>query len=246
MIKNKKLTVIMPAYNAVATLEMTYRELPFDVVDEVILVDDASTDTTTEIARKLGIQHVIVHDNNKGYGANQKTCYEKALSLGSDIVVMVHPDYQYTPALVRAMASLIADEVFDCVLGSRILGTGALKGKMPLYKYAGNRILTLFQNLVVGTKLSEYHTGYRAYSAELLATLPFDKNADGFIFDNQILLQIVARGYLIGEVSCPTRYFAEASSISGWPLLAYGFGVITESIKYRLTQLKLVRSIYSQ
>jgi len=201
MINDKKVVVVMPAYNASLTLEQTYRELPFDVVDDVILVDDASTDDTSKVANDLGIVHHHVHDNNLGYGGNQKTCYQEALSVGAEIVIMVHPDYQYTPALVRSMASLIADEVFDCVLGSRILGTGALKGKMPLYKYVGNRMLTFFQNVMVGYKLSEYHTGYRAFSSDLLRSIPLHRNSDKFIFDNQMLLQIISNGFSIGEVT---------------------------------------------
>ena len=244
MINNKKLVVVMPAYNAAATLEQTYRELPFDVVDEVILVDDASCDDTSAKAQQLGINHVIRHDKNLGYGGNQKTCYKSALDIEADIVVMVHPDYQYTPKLIRAMASMIAEGVFDCVLGSRILGVGALKGGMPFHKYLANRGLTLIQNLLVGYKLSEYHTGYRAFSADLLRTLPLVDNSDDFIFDNQMLLQVIGHGFSIGEVTCPTRYTAEASSIGGWPVIKYGLGVLRESVKYRLSVWGLIKGGY--
>lgn len=245
MINGKKLIVVMPAYNAATTLEQTYNDLPFDVVDDVILVDDASQDDTVQKAKELGIKEVIVHDDNKGYGGNQKTCYKHALNLHADIVVMVHPDYQYTPKLIRAMASLISEGLFDCVLGSRILGVGALKGGMPIHKYISNRFLTFFQNILLSYKLTEYHTGYRAYSKELLETIGVDLNSDDFIFDNQFLIQIISRGYDIGEITCPTKYTAEASSISGVPLIKYGVGVLIESIKYRLTKMGLIESIYS-
>ena len=231
----------MPAYNAEQTLRQTYDELPMDVVDEVILVDDASHDETVALAEELGIHHVIVHDQNKGYGGNQKSCYQKALDIDADIVIMVHPDYQYTPKLIRAMASLIADDVFDCVLGSRILGTGALEGGMPLVKYVANRGLTLIENLLAGYKLSEYHTGYRAFSREVLQSLPLDRNSDDFIFDNQMLLQIIYFDFVIGEVTCPTRYMDEASSIGGMRVVKYGLGVLLESVLYRLHKLGLVR-----
>ncbi|MEP5764307.1 MAG: glycosyltransferase family 2 protein [Halieaceae bacterium] len=244
MISNKNLCVVMPAYNAADTLEKTYRELPFDIVDSVILVDDASADNTAELAAKLGIDHVVVHDKNLGYGGNQKTCYREALALGADIVVMVHPDYQYTPKLIRAMAALIADGVFDCVLGSRILGVGAVRGGMPRHKYLANRALTFFQNLLVGYKLSEYHTGFRAFSKEILESLPLAENSNDFIFDNQMLLQVIAQGYAIGEVTCPTRYAADASSISGLPAIRYGLGVVLQSVIYRLSRLGLVKSVY--
>ena len=234
----------MPAYNASQTLSQTFSELP-EVVDEVVLVDDVSEDETVSLAQTLGIEHVIRHDRNLGYGGNQKTCYTRALELGAEVIIMVHPDYQYTPKLVRAMSSLIADDVFDCVLGSRILGVGALQGGMPRYKYLANRCLTFIQNLAVGYKLSEYHTGFRAFSAEVLRELPLSENDNDFIFDNQMLLQIIAAGYRIGEVTCPTRYAAEASSISGLPLLKYGFGVIRESLLFRLTRMGWVRGRYS-
>ena len=246
MIKNKKLIVVMPAFNAEATLEKTFREIPQDIVDEIILVDDASIDHTMETAKKLDIDHIYVHDHNLGYGGNQKTCYKKALSLGADIVIMVHPDYQYTPKLIRSMASLIAEEVFDCVLGSRILGVGALKGGMPRHKYIANRALTFFQNLMTGYKLSEYHTGYRAFSRELLLELPFDENSNDFIFDNQMLLQVIGYGFSIGEVTCPTRYDSDASSIGGLKVIRYGLGVIQESIRYRLSRMGLLKSFYTK
>lgn len=246
MINNKKLVVVMPAYKAAQTLERTYGEIPLDIVDEVILVDDASPDSTIDVAKSLGIKHIIVHDKNLGYGGNQKTCYKAAVNLGADIVIMVHPDYQYTPKLIRALAAMISDGIFDCALGSRILGVGALKGGMPLHKYIANRLLTLVQNLLVGYKLSEYHTGYRAFSREILVSLPLDQNSNNFIFDNQMLLQIIASGYAIGEVTCPTRYTADASSIAGWPVIRYGWGVLVESLKFRLSKSGLTKSIYSQ
>jgi len=231
----------MPAYNAEKTITRTYNDLPMDVVDDVVLVDDVSQDNTVEIAEKLGIKHIVVHDINKGYGGNQKSCYQKALALDADIVIMVHPDYQYTPKLVRAMAALIADGIFDCVLGSRILGTGALKGGMPLHKYISNRILTLVENIFTGYKLSEYHTGYRAFSKNLLESLPLDRNSDDFIFDNQMLLQIIYYNFTIGEVTCPTRYMDEASSIGGMRVIKYGLGVLQESILYRLNKIGVIK-----
>lgn len=245
MIKDQKLVVVMPAYNAEATLQQTYDALPHDIVDEVILVDDASTDRTADVAREIGIQHVLVHDRNLGYGGNQKTCYGKAIEIGGDIVIMVHPDYQYTPRLIRAMASLIAEDVFDCVLGSRILGVGALQGGMPLYKYIANRFLTFVQNILVNYKLSEYHTGYRAFSKEILSTLPLSRNSDDFIFDNQMLLQVIGHGYRVGEITCPTAYFEEASSIGGMRAVRYGLGVLLESVRYRLDKWGLMNSIYA-
>ena len=235
----------MPAYNAEETLRRTYDEIPHDIVDEVILVDDASTDQTAIVAKAVGIKHVVVHDKNLGYGANQKTCYREALALDADIVIMLHPDYQYTPRLIRAMVSLLVEDVFDCVLGSRILGVGALEGGMPLYKYVANRALTFFQNIMVNHKLSEYHTGYRAFSRDILETLPHDKNSDDFIFDNQMLLQVISRNYRVGEVSCPTAYFEEASSIGGLSAIRYGLGVLRESFLYRLDKMKVTRSRYA-
>lgn len=233
MIKNKKVTVVMPAYNAETTLYKTYAEVPKDTVDEIILVDDHSRDNTVAVARSLGIKS-IVHDRNMGYGANQKTCYREAVHLGSDIVIMLHPDYQYTPRLITAMASLIAEDMFDCVLGSRILGVGALKGGMPVYKYISNRFLTLVQNLLLNYKLSEYHTGYRAFSREILETLPLDANEDGFVFDNQMLAQIIYAGYRIGEITCPTRYEPDSSSINFTNSVKYGLGVLKTSVHFRL------------
>jgi glycosyltransferase involved in cell wall biosynthesis len=242
MINNKKVVVVMPAYNAAETLKATYDEIPKDIVDEVILVDDASADNTAEIAHKLGMQHVHIHKRNLGYGGNQKTCYEQALKLGADIIIMVHPDYQYTPKLITSMSSLISEGLFDCVLGSRILGVGALKGGMPITKYIANRSLTFLQNIMTGYKLSEYHTGYRAFSKEILQSLNFEHNSDDFIFDNQMLLQIIGKGYNIGEVTCPTYYSAEASSIAGWKLYKYGLGVLQQSVIFRLHKWGLRKS----
>ncbi len=207
MINGRKVVVILPAFNAAKTLKQTILEVPRDIVDEIILTDDASQDDTVSLARELNIEHILVHANNMGYGANQKTCYEKALSLRADIIIMLHPDYQYTPKLITSMAFLIANNVYPVVLGSRILGNGALKGGMPMYKYIANRILTLLQNIATGAKLSEYHTGYRAFSAEVLDSVPFRENSDGFIFDNEILSQIILAGFPIAEITCPTRYF---------------------------------------
>lgn len=241
MLNNKKIVVILPAYNAALTLEKTYREIPLDIVDDVVLVDDASRDDTPEVARKLGI-NTIVHEKNLGYGGNQKTCYKAALELGADIVVMLHPDYQYTPHLLPAMAAMIAYGEFDAVLASRILGTGALKGGMPFYKYVSNRFLTFAENLLLGQKLSEYHTGYRAFSRKLLETLPLEQNSDDFVFDNQMLAQIVWCGFRIGEVSCPTKYFAEASSINFRRSVIYGIGVLGTSLSFRLNKMGLSRS----
>ncbi len=239
MILGKKLVVVLPAYNAEKTLAQTYAEIPFDIVDEVVLVDDASRDETVELAKRLGIRHVIRHERNKGYGGNQKTCYDTALALGADIVVMLHPDYQYTPKLLTAMASIIANGVYPCVLGSRILGGGARKGGMPLYKYIANRFLTLAQNLLMGQKLSEYHTGYRAFSREVLESVDYHANSDDFIFDNEMLAQIFYAGFEIAEITCPTKYFAEASSINFTRSSIYGLGVLRVSIQYALQKLGL-------
>ncbi len=225
MIQGRSVCVVMPAYNAAQTLRKTYEELPKDVVDRVILVDDKSADETVQVARELGIQ-TFLHSRNRGYGGNQKTCYREALRGGEDIVIMVHPDYQYSPKLVTAMASLIATGEFDVVLGSRILGVGARQGGMPFYKYVSNRMLTLVENWLVRYKLSEYHTGYRAFSREVLADLPLSENSDDFVFDNQMLVQIIRRGFRIAEVTCPTRYFPEASSINFRRSVRYGFGVL--------------------
>lgn len=232
----------MPAYNADRTLEKTYRELPFDIVDEVILVDDCSSDETSNKAIALGFKHVIRHDENMGYGANQKTCYKKALELKADVVIMLHPDYQYEPKLVTAMASLVAEEIFDCVLGSRILGTGAIKGGMPIYKYIANRSLTAYQNLFIPYKLSEYHTGYRAFSKSILENLPLDQNSNDFIFDNQMLLQIIGAGYAIGEITCPTRYMDDSSSISALRSIKYGIGILIATIEYKFAKFGFIKS----
>jgi len=242
MLNGKKIVVVNPAYNAAKTLKQTYDELPHDIVDEVVLVDDHSRDDTASVARDAGITHVIRHDVNLGYGANQKTCYKYALGLGADIVIMVHPDYQYTPKLCTAMASLISSGVYECVLGSRILGTGALKGGMPVYKYVANRILTSFQNILLPYKLSEYHSGYRAFSSKLLNQLPLDQNDDDFIFDNQMLLQIIYAGYDIGEITCPTRYMEDSSSISFARSSKYGLGVISTTLEYRLSKWGFIKS----
>lgn len=228
----------MPAFNAAATLEKTYAELPFDVVDEVILVDDASTDKTVEVAQKLGIV-TFVHQQNFGYGRNQKTCYREALARGAEIVIMVHPDYQYSPRLVTSLAGMLAFGEYDVALGSRILGVGALKGGMPVYKYISNRFLTLLQNLLCSYKISEYHTGYRAFTAEVLNQLPIGENTDDFVFDNEMLAQAIFFGYRIGEISCPTKYFPEASSINFRRSVKYGIGVVLTSMKFRLQRLHL-------
>lgn len=230
----------MPAYHAGNTLEKTYNDIPFDVVDDVVLVDDCSSDNTVERAAKLGVENIVVHEENRGYGGNQKTCYREALKLGADIVVMLHPDYQYTPKLIGAMASMIASEEFDVVLGSRILGTGALKGGMPLYKYFANRFLTFVENILLGHKLSEYHTGYRAFSREVLESLPLEANSDDFVFDNQMLAQAIYFDYRIGELTCPTKYFDEASSISFKRSVIYGLGVLLTAFKFRLHRIGLI------
>jgi len=242
MYNNKKVIAVLPAYNAAATLEKTYNEIPFNLVDEVILCDDASTDNTAELAKSIGIQHVIKHDKNKGYGGNQKSLYNKALELGGDIVIMLHPDYQYTPKLIPSMVNIIGDDLYPVVLGSRILGKGALKGGMPIYKYIANRFLTLFQNILINYKLSEYHTGYRAFSKEVLEGINYNANSDDFVFDNQMLSQIVYSGFDIGEVTCPTKYFDEASSINLSRSIKYGIGVLGVSVLHRLNKLKLIKS----
>lgn len=230
----------MPAYRAALTLERTYREIPFDLVDEVILVDDASPDNTIEIARNLGIKHIIRHNKNIGYGGNQKTCYAKAIDLGADIVIMLHPDYQYTPLLLPAIISIIGNDLYPVVFASRILGKGALKGGMPLYKYIANRFLTFSQNLLMNQKLSEYHTGYRAFSGEVLRSIDLTNNSNDFIFDNEMIAQIFYKGYEIGEVTCPTKYFDEASSINFRRSAVYGLGVLRTSLLYYLTKLKII------
>lgn len=242
MIKNKKIVVVLPAYNASQTLEKTYNEIPFDIVDEVVLVDDCSKDNTIEVAQKIGIKHIIRHDINKGYGGNQKTCYDTALKLGADIVVMLHPDYQYTPKLIHSMTYLIANEVYPVVLGSRILGGGALKGGMPLYKYVFNRMLTLTQNIIIWQKLSEYHTGYRAFSRQVLETINYHANSDDFVFDNQMLSQIFYAGFEIAEITCPTKYFPEASSINFRRSMKYGMGVLKTSLIHRLNKCGILHS----
>ncbi len=238
MINEKKLIVVMPAYNAEKTLRQTYAELPHEYVDEVILVDDASRDRTAEMANELGIK-TIIHTENKGYGANQKTCYRTALNLGADVIVMVHPDYQYSPRLVTAMSSMITSGHYDVVLGSRILGGQALKGGMPLYKYIANRFLTAIENITLGVKLSEYHTGFRAFSRKVLETLPLEENSDDFVFDNEMLAQAIFFGFRIGEISCPTRYFEDASSINFKRSVKYGFGVLATSLKFLLHKFKI-------
>ncbi|WP_298732662.1 glycosyltransferase family 2 protein [uncultured Chitinophaga sp.] len=242
MLYNKKIVVVLPAYNAALTLEKTYHEIPFDIVDEVVLVDDASRDDTVDVAKQLGIRHIIRHDKNKGYGGNQKSCYNKALELGADIVIMVHPDYQYTPKLIPAMCSIIANDVYPVVLGSRILGKGALKGGMPVYKYLFNRFLTLSQNLLINQKLSEYHTGYRAFSKEVLLAIRYMDNSDDFIFDNEMLSQIFMKGFEIGEVTCPTKYFEDASSINLKRSAIYGMGVLRVSFQHLLHRLGLIKA----
>lgn len=241
MYKGKTVTVVMPAYNAEKTLEITYNEIPHHIVDNVILVDDCSSDKTIEVAKSLGINYVIRHEKNKGYGGNQKSCYKKALEIGSDIIIMLHPDYQYTPKLIEAMVSLIGNNVYPVVFGSRILGNGSLKGGMPIYKYISNRWLTFIQNVLMRQKLSEYHTGYRAFSAEVLRNVAFDKCGDNFIFDNQIIAQIFHKGYEIAEITCPTKYFKEASSINIKQSTIYGLGVLNVSFRYMLHHLHLLR-----
>jgi glycosyltransferase involved in cell wall biosynthesis len=241
MYKGKKVVVVLPAYNAAATLEKTWLEIPMDLVDEVILCDDASRDTTVEVAKRIGIKHVISHQKNKGYGGNQKSLYNKALELGADIVIMLHPDYQYTPKLIPSMVNIIGEELYPVVLGSRILGKGALKGGMPLYKYIFNRFLTLSQNLLVNYKLSEYHTGYRAFSKEVLLGIKYNANSDDFVFDNQMLSQIIYAGFDIAEVTCPTKYFEEASSINFRRSSIYGMGVLKVSCMHFLQRLGLAK-----
>ena len=242
MINGKKIVVVLPAYNAAKTLEITYREIPFNIVDDVVLVDDHSRDDTSDVARGLGINHVIRHDNNRGYGGNQKTCYTTALALGADIVIMVHPDYQYTPKLIPVMSWMIVNDVYPVVLGSRILGNGARKGGMPLYKYIANRGLTLIQNMLVGQKLSEYHTGYRAFSRAVLESINIEANSDDFVFDNQMLSQIIMQGFPIGEVTCPTKYFDDASSINFRRSAIYGLGVLWTSVQHRLHKMGIVKN----
>ncbi len=242
MLNQKKVVVVMPAYNAAATLEHTYREIPHDIVDEVILVDDKSSDSTIRVAGQLGIEHIIVHERNTGYGGNQKSCYRAALDMGADVVIMLHPDYQYTPKLLVSMASLLTENVFDCTLGSRILGQGALKGGMPVYKYFSNRVLTAFENVLLNYKLSEYHTGYRAFTREVLERLPLENNSDNFLFDNQMLAQIIYADFDIGEITCPTRYNEDSSSIGLMASVKYGLGVVATALQFRLHRWGVYKS----
>jgi len=240
VLNNKKIIVVLPAFNAEQTLKLTYTEIPFEIVDEVILVDDCSSDRTVEVARELGIRNIITHDKNMGYGGNQKSCYKKALDLGADIIIMLHPDYQYTPKLIPSMSYLIAQDLYPVVFGSRILGGGAKKGGMPVYKYYFNRLLTLSQNILMQQKLSEYHTGYRAFSREVLNTINYQTNSDDFVFDNQVVAQICFAGFEIAEITCPTKYFPEASSITFRRSMTYGMGVMTTAISYSLQKMGLI------
>lgn len=240
MVNNKKIVVVLPAYNAEKTLEKTIREIPMNIVDELVLVDDNSTDQTYNVAKDLGIKHIIKHQSNLGYGGNQKSCYKKAIELDADIIIMIHPDYQYTPLLIEAMIYPITNGIYDCMLGSRILGKGAIKGGMPFYKYLANRVLTLIQNLLLNQKLSEYHTGYRAFKSSILSEINYTNNSDDFIFDNEFLAQVFYKNFTIGEVSCPTKYFSEASSINFRRSIKYGIGVLGVSFKYRLHKMKIV------
>jgi len=242
MLNGKKIVVVLPAYNAALTLERTYKEIPFDVIDDVVLVDDNSKDDTVEVGKKLGIRHIVKHEVNKGYGGNQKSCYSKALEIGADIVIMLHPDYQYTPKLLLAMSSIIANDVYPVVLASRILGNGALRGGMPIYKYIFNRFLTLFENIMLWEKLSEYHTGYRAFSADVIRSIDFTHNSDDFVFDNEMISQIFMNGFEIAEVTCPTKYFEEASSINFKRSMKYGRGVLRVSLTHRFHKWGLVKS----
>lgn len=242
MVNNKKIIVILPAYNAGKTLEKTYQKIPFDIVDEVILTDDFSNDNTISVANNLGIKHIIEHKTNLGYGANQKSCYRKAIALNADIIIMLHPDYQYTPKLIPAISCLLAYEVYDTVLGSRILGKSALSGGMPIYKYIANRLLTFFQNILMGQKLSEYHTGYRGFNANVLKKIDFENNSDDFIFDNQVLAQICYQEIIIGEISCPAKYEKESSSINFKRSVQYGLGVLKVSIQYFFDKRKIIKN----
>ncbi len=242
MLNNKKIIVVLPAYNAAGTLRKTYNEIPFDIVDEVVIVDDASPDNTVEEARAIGIKHIIQHDHNKGYGGNQKSCYNYALQLGGDIVIMLHPDYQYTPRLITAMASIISNDLYPVVIASRILGKGALRGGMPFYKYVFNRMLTLFQNVMMNQKLSEYHTGYRAFRRDVLETIPFNNNSDDFVFDNEFLAQVFYFNFDVGEVTCPTLYEEASSSINFSRSVTYGLGVLRTSLTYFFARMGLYKS----
>ncbi len=239
MYNNKKIVVVLPAYNAARTLEKTITEIPMDIVDELVLVDDNSTDNSIEVATRLGVNHIIRHSENRGYGGNQKSCYKKALELDADIIIMLHPDYQYTPKLLHAMISVIGNDLYKVVFGSRILGKGALKGGMPFYKYLANRMLTFFQNALMNQKLSEYHTGYRAYHKDVLKSINYHQNSDDFIFDNEMVAQIFYKGFEIAEITCPTKYNAEASSINLNRSITYGLGVVKVSLCYFLTKIKL-------
>jgi len=243
-VERKKIIVVLPAYNAALTLHETYKEIPFNIVDDVVLVDDASEDDTVKIGKEIGIKHIVVHDQNKGYGGNQKSCYDKALELEADIVIMLHPDYQYTPKLIIPMASMIAMEVYPVVLASRILGKGALKGGMPLYKFMFNRFLTLTQNILIGQKLSEYHTVYRAFSVDVLRAIDYHANSDDFVFDNQMLAQIFINGFEIGEVSCPTLYDSNSSSINFKRSVKYGLGVLSVSFQYFFQKIGIAKYKY--
>lgn len=242
MINGKKIIVVLPAYNAALTLKKTYDEIPFDIVDDVVLVDDHSKDNTSEVARNIGIKHVIRHEKNKGYGGNQKTCYDKALELNGDIVIMLHPDYQYTPLLIQSLTYLLANDLYPVAFGSRILGKGALKGGMPMYKYIFNRFLTFTQNLLINQKLSEYHTGYRVFSKEVLQKINYHANSDDFVFDNQMISQIFYAGFEIAEVTCPTKYFPEASSINFSRSMKYGIGVLGVSVTHFFNKLGILHS----
>lgn len=242
MIKNKRIVVVLPAFNAEKTLLATLNDIPFDIVDDIILVDDYSSDRTIEIAKSFGLKHIYKHDSNLGYGANQKTCYKKAIELNADIVIMLHPDYQYTPKLIESFTYIIGNDVYPVVLGSRILGKGALKGGMPIYKYICNRLLTAAQNIIINQKLSEYHSGYRAFSSDVLKKINFEINSNDFVFDNQILAQIFMEGYEIGEITCPTKYFKDASSINFMRSLKYGLGCLLVSFEYRMHKWKIIRS----
>jgi len=241
MYNNKKVVVVLPAYNAALTMEKTISEIPMDVVDDLVLVDDNSTDNSIEVAQHLGIKHIVKHAQNKGYGGNQKSCYDKALELNADIIIMLHPDYQYTPKLLLAMISIIGNDLYKVVFASRILGKGALKGGMPMYKYIANRLLTLFQNTLMNQKLSEYHTGYRAYDKDVLQKINYQQNSDDFIFDNEMIAQIFYNGFEIAEVTCPTKYFEEASSINLSRSITYGIGVLKVSVLYFLTKIKIYK-----
>lgn len=241
MYYGKKIVVVLPAYNAGLTLEKTFAEIPFDIVDEIILTDDASNDNTIEVARQLGIKHILKHAENTGYGGNQKTCYKKALELNADIIVMLHPDYQYTPKLIPSMVNLVAAGIYPVVLGSRILSGGALQGGMPLYKYIANRFLTLLQNLLMNQKLSEYHTGYRVFDASVLNKIPFENNSDNYIFDNQFIAQLLYHNFKVAEITCPARYESESSSINFFRSIGYGLGVVKVSVQYFLSKTGIAK-----